>query len=183
MNTHYIDKNADLIEKCKKGSHRAQLKVYQLYADAMYNASIHIVLDSAVAEDVVQESFIKAFDKINSFRGEVSFGSWLKRIVINGSLDQVRKNTPYFEEIDERVLDTPNEEEIILEDQPTLQNVKNAIGALPDKYRVILSLVLIEGYDHEEVCEILHISYASSRTQYHRAKEKLKALLKEKIYA
>lgn len=183
MDTLYIDKNLELIEKCKKGNQRAQMKVYKLYADAMYNVSIRIVRDSAEAEDVVQESFIKAFDRMDTFRGEVSFGSWLKRIVINGSLDLVRKNTPYFEEIDDRIHDAPIEEEIVLEDQPTLQDVKVAIKALPDKYRAILSLILIEGYDHEEVCDILKISYASSRTQYHRAKEKLKAIIKDKIYA
>lgn len=151
-----------------------------MYADAMYNVSVRIVKHTADAEDVVQEAFIKAFDKLESFKGEVSFGGWLKKIVINQSLDHLRKNTPYFEEIDERKHDSPDEGDIVLVDQPTLNDVKVAIGKLPDKHRVILSLFLIEGYDHEEICEILNISYASSRTMYHRAKEKLKEILTEK---
>lgn len=182
METLYIDKNADLIEKCRRGNRKAQMKIYSLYADAMFNLSVHIVKDSAEAEDVVQESFIKAFDKLDTFRGEVSFGSWLKRIVVNRSLDLIRKNTPIFEEIDERRHDAAESEEIVLDNQPNIEDVKMAIDGLPDKYRVILTLFLIEGYDHDEICDILNISYASSRTQYHRAKEKLKAMLKERSY-
>lgn len=183
METPFIDKNADLIKKCKKGNQKAQMKVYKLYADAMFNVSAKIVQNTAEAEDVVQESFIKAFEKLDTFRGDVSFGSWLKRIVVNHSLDQVRKNTPIFEEIDEHKHDASDSVEIVLEDQPKLEDINKAIDNLPDRYRVILTLFLMEGYDHEEICEILKISYASSRTLYHRAKEKLKAMLKEESYA
>ncbi len=153
-----------------------------MYADAMYNVSLRIVKHTAEAEDVVQEAFIKAFDKIDQFRGEVTFGAWLKKIVVNQSLDYLRRNQPYFEEIDERKHDEAVEE-VVLDEQPSLSDIKAAIDELPDKYRVILTLHLIEGYDHDEICEILNISYASSRTQFHRAKEKLKMILKEKVFA
>ena len=86
-NTH-IDQ---LIESCKKGSQSAQFEVYQLYYRAMFNTSLRIVQNSYEAEDVMQEAFLNAFTKLDSFKGEVAFGAWLKRIVINRSLTQLNE--------------------------------------------------------------------------------------------
>jgi len=148
----------------------------------MYNTSLRIVNDTAEAEDIMQESFLEAFRKINSFAGEGSFGNWIKRIVVNRSLDAIRKrkNTLPIEEDDYD--DLPNQESDENEEEMIsfqVKEVHKAIDLLPQDYKVILTLFLIEGYDHEEISGILNISYGLSRTRYSRAKQKLLSLLKE----
>lgn len=179
MGRNQFNIHASIIEKCKNGNKRAQVKLYGLYCDAMFNVSFRIVKDDAEAEDVVQESFITAFAKLDMYKGEVAFGAWLKKIVVNRSLDQVRKRKIEFEEINERVHDGA-EENISTEPQYSVEMVKAAIEELPEKYRIIVTLYLIEGYDHEEISDILGISYALSRTQYHRAKEKVRQIVIKK---
>ncbi len=146
----------------------------------MYNTCLRIVNDPAEAEDIMQESFLDAFQRLHSYTGEGSFGSWLKRIVINRSIDCLRKARETVS-LDEVAFDIPDffpenkEEEIQLQ----VAEVKKAIFRLSDEYRVILSLFLLEGYDHEEISQILNISNQLSRTRYSRARQKLLRLLKE----
>jgi RNA polymerase sigma factor (sigma-70 family) len=167
-----------LIEACKTGDHKAQLEVYKLYYKAMYNISLRILNNSADAEDVMQESFLSAFQKLDTWRGEVSFGAWLKKIVINRSLDVIktRKAMISLDSVPEMADD--HEEEYVNYKDIRPEMIMNAISSLPDGYRVILSLYLIEGYDHEEISGILHITNATSRTQYHRARRQLAMKLK-----
>lgn len=143
---------------------------------------MRIVNQAAEAEDVMQEAFLSAFRNIESYKGEVSFGAWLKRIVINRSLDHLKKKRVKLEEINEKTTQIPDFQMELKE--VNMEAVKNAIQQLPDGYRVVLSLYLIEGYDHEEISEILGISNSNSRTQFLRAKNKLRELLKNKeIYS
>lgn len=144
----------------------------------MYSVCLRIVNDEMEAEDIMQEAFLSAFSKIETYKGEVSFGAWLKRIVINRSLDYLKKRKVKFEEINERSVEVA-EHEMELQ-QVNMEAIKKAIQQLPDGYRVVLSLFLIEGYDHEEISQILEISNSNSRTQYLRAKNKLRELLKDK---
>ena len=144
----------------------------------MYSVCLRIVNDDMEAEDIMQEAFLSAFSKIETYKGEVSFGAWLKRIVINRSLDYLKKRKVKFEEINERCIEVA-EHEMELQ-QVNMEAIKKAIQQLPDGYRVVLSLFLIEGYDHEEISQILGISNSNSRTQYLRAKNKLRELLKDK---
>jgi RNA polymerase sigma factor (sigma-70 family) len=167
-----------IIENCKKGDHKAQVELYKRYYRNMYNVSMRILNHSAEAEDAMQEAFIAAFRQLDSFRGEVSFGSWLKRIVINRSIDQLRKKKIAFEDMS-KLANRPADETVDFEEEVTCEMIKKAIAALPDNYRVVLSLFLLEGYDHEEIADIMKISNGSSRIIYHRAKEKLKAVLME----
>ena len=151
----------------------------------MYNTSLRIVNNTAEAEDIMQESFLDAFRRLGSYTGEGSFGSWLKRIVINNSLDAIRKNKEKESvSIEEASLDFPEiiEENREEELQYRISEVKEAIAKLPEDYRVVLSLFLLEGYDHEEISEILHISNNTSRTRFVRAKQKLLKILKEYKY-
>ncbi len=144
----------------------------------MYNVSLRIINDSMEAEDVMQEAFLSAFEKIETYKGEVSFGAWLKRIVVNRSLDYLKKRKVKFEEVNEKTVqisDSGFETKEI-----DVEKIKTAIQNLPDGYRVVLSLYLIEGYDHEEISSILGISNSSSRTQLLRAKNKLRMLLNGK---
>ena len=139
---------------------------------------MRIINNETEAEDAMQEAFLKAFTKIDTYKGEVSFGAWLKKIVINRSLDYLKKRKVKFEEIKEKtnqIIDYQMETK-----QVNVQMIKDAIQKLPDGYRVVLSLYLIEGYDHEEISEILGISNSNSRTQFLRAKNKLREILKDK---
>jgi len=166
----------DLIDGCKNGDQKAQFQIYKLYYKAMFNTSLRIVSDTMEAEDIMQEAFLSAFDKIDSYSGTVSFGAWLKKIVINRSLDAVSKQKAIFEDIDthyELQEESGNTDEKNLELEQKMSEVKKAIENLPDGYRIILSLYLLEGYDHDEIAEILEISSSTSRSQLSRAKQKL----------
>ena len=146
----------------------------------MFNTSLRIVNDTAEAEDIMQESFLDAFKRLDSYAGEGSFGSWLKRIVINNSLDSLRKEKDSIS-IEEEALDFPEiiEESMEYEIHLQVSEVKQAITKLPEDYRIVLTLFLLEGYDHEEISEILNISNNLSRTRFVRAKQKLLSILKE----
>ena len=180
MEEKYTNIHQELIEACRRGERNAQFKIYKLYYKAMYNSCIRIVNDTAEAEDIMQESFLAAFARLDSYTGEGSFGKWLKRIVINNSLDALKKNneTLSIEEVQLDFAETggeDREEEI----QYRIKEIKTAINDLPDDYRVVLSLFLLEGYDHEEISDILKISNNLSRTRYSRARQKLLTILKE----
>ena len=128
----------------------------------------------------MQEAFLKAFAKLKSYRGEVSFGAWLKRIVVNKALDflRLKKERISIDEVGEIEV-AEDENPGTIEHAYSAEFIRKAILALPEGYRIVLSLILLEGYDHEEVSGILNISNATSRTQFHRAKKKLIELMKE----
>ncbi|MGB4293047.1 MAG: sigma-70 family RNA polymerase sigma factor [Bacteroidales bacterium] len=178
----YRNIHQDLIEGCKNGDQKAQFQIYKLYYKAMYNTSLRIVNDTMEAEDIMQESFLSAFEKIDTYSGTVSFGAWLKRIVINRSLDALNRRKMFFEDIEthQGIIDTNGDETMYVDDiDSKVEEVKKAIERLPDGYRIILSLYLIEGYDHDEIAEILSISSSTSRSQLSRAKQKLLNELKK----
>ncbi|MDA3952910.1 MAG: sigma-70 family RNA polymerase sigma factor [Bacteroidales bacterium] len=178
----YTNIHQDIIDRCKSGEQKAQFQLYKLYYKAMYNICLRIANDSLEAEDIMQEAFLKAFDKINFYKGEVSFGAWLKKIVVNHSLDELRKRKLDTKSIEDSVYEIKDEEsfdntnEVILK----VEEIKKGISKLPDGYRIVLSLYLLEGYDHDEISEILNISSSTSRSQFARAKKKLIECLKEK---
>ena len=177
----------DLLDGCKEGDQKAQFQIYKLYYKAMYNTSLRIVTDPMEAEDIMQEAFLSAFEKIDTYSGTVSFGAWLKKIVINRSLDYLNKRKAVFEDIESHVgiKDDSYEETARNEDiDLRVEEVKGAIDRLPDGYRVILSLYLLEGYDHDEIAEILSVTSSTSRSQLSRAKQKLIMELKgnEKLF-
>lgn len=147
----------------------------------MYNVCLRMVGSQVDAEDVMQEAFLNAFTKIDTYQGVVSFGAWLKKIVINRSLDYLKKRKVKFEELNEKI---PDEEPVTIDiSEIQMEKLKNAIQKLPDGYRVVLSLYLLEGYDHEEIAQILGISNVSSRSQFMRAKLKLREMLhKEELF-
>lgn len=174
MKKSYKDIHSKLIEACKKGEQKAQFEIYKLYAKSMYNIAYRIFNNSAEAEDIVQESFLKAFQKLNSFSGDVSFGAWLKKIVVNASLDALRKKKVEFEDIDNiNQVDFKQENEDNSTQEYEIKKVRDAIMRLPDGYRIVLSLYLLEGYDHDEISEIMGITASTSRSQLTRAKKKL----------
>ena len=170
-----------LVDRCRQGDSKAQFDIYKLYYRAMYNSCIRIIGDAFEAEDVMQEAFFKAFDKINTYRNEVSFGAWLKRIVVNASLDFVKKKKITQIPIDEAYGLSTDEPEDNSDISPeTVNQLMEAIKQLPEGYRLVVTLYYIEGYDHETIAEMLGVTSSSSRSQLVRGKRRLAELMKRK---
>lgn len=174
-----------LITLCRAGNRNAQFEVYNRYYKPMYNTALRIVKDSHWAEDIMQEAFLKAFTKLDSFKGEVTFGAWLKKIVVNHSLDNYKKiNKNAMQPLDDvlyKVEDSaPESEHATLNiAQVKVQQVQQAINTLKENYRIVLTLLYIEGYDQAEISEILAITPGNCRTTISRAKESLLKKLNE----
>lgn len=176
MNNAILFTHKDLVEKSKLGDRKMQYKLYSLYIDAMFNVSIRIVKIKEDAEDVVQDSFVDAFKNLESFKYESTFGSWLKRIVINKSINYLKVKRIPLVAIEEQEYWIPEAEEL-KPAQLDITKIKSAIKQLPNGYQTIINLYLIEGYDHNEIGDILEISVSTSKSQYHRAKKKLVQLI------
>jgi RNA polymerase sigma-70 factor (ECF subfamily) len=179
-----------LLQQCKKGEQSAQFEVYKLYYKAMYNTALRILKDTFEAEDIMQESFLTAFSKLSTFKSQsrfgdenVPFGSWLKRIVINKSLTQLKKNKRLEQWNDEtktsklEVEDSVNETDY---HSVKVEKILSAIKSLKSNYSVILTLSLIEGFDNEEIANILKTNNQQVRTTISRAKAKLRKVLENK---
>jgi RNA polymerase sigma factor (sigma-70 family) len=169
--------HAPIIEECRKGSRKAQFMLYNQYSKAMFNLAYRMTNNREDAEDILQETFIDCFRNIDSFRFESTFGAWLKTILINRSINHLKKkkvNLILQENLPENIVE--NNEETITYDT---SKIFKGIELLPDGYRVILTLYLLEGYDHTEISQILEISESTSKSQYSRAKDKLRKILKE----
>lgn len=169
----------ELITKAANGDRLAMSELYRLYSKAMFNVSLRILKSAEEAEEILQESFLTAFKKLENFKFDSTFGTWLKSIVVNNSLNQLKKNKIEFIEL-LSTYDSNYESEETDEDDTelTIEKVKTAINSLPDGYRVIISLYLFEGYDHVEISSILGISVNTSKSQYSRAKVKLLEVIK-----
>jgi len=170
-----------LLELCKSNDQRAQLEVYNRYYKAMYNTSYRIVKDSYKAEDIMQESFLSAFTKLASLKEASMFGAWLKRIVVNNSIHYYKLDAKYQDVPLENMIYKIEDDQGIAEDYE-LMSVKAAqiiatMKTLKESYQVGLNLHLIEGYDYEEICEIMNISHGNCRTMISRAKDSLRQKL------
>lgn len=180
----YSEAESALIDLCLKGNRTAQHRMYSMYCDAMYNVCYRMTGSEMQAEDALQESFIDVFKNLSGFRGESSLGAWIKRIVINHCLNQLKQRRIVFEEIKEQYAETVWEDSGDYDEEAQsyeVHRVKNAIMMLPDGYRQVLTLYLIEGYDHSEIAEILGIQESGSKSQYSRARAKLRELLNKKV--
>ena len=182
--TNSIQDIDSLLELCKSGSRNAQFEVYNRYYKPMYNTALRIVKDSHWAEDIMQESFLKAFTKLDTFKGEVTFGAWLKKIVVNHSIDNYKKiNKHDLDPLDNmlyKVADDKGDEDAAIDFRDVkVQQVVAAIQSLKENYRIALTLLFIEGYDQEEISEIMGITAGNTRTTISRAKESLLKKLKE----
>ncbi|MDR3711293.1 MAG: RNA polymerase sigma factor [Puia sp.] len=171
----------ELVDRCRQGDPRGYEDLYRKYSKAMYNTSLRIVNHTGDAEDILQEAFTDAFRSLDEFNHKSTFGAWLKRIVINKSINQLRKRRLDLIDIEKTNAghlpeeEEPDEKEIELR----VEDIKKAVKLLPNGYRTVLSLYLFEGYDQEEIAEILRVSHATVRTQYMRAKQKLLGILKQ----
>lgn len=172
MKTNILYTHKDLVEKSKSGDRNSQYQLYELYVDAMYNVSIRMVGIKEDAEDILQDSFVEAFKNLKKFRYESTFGSWLKRIVINKSINHLKLKKIAITNLQQHEHYLTEDIRIPVE-AIEINKIKNGIKELPNGYRQIINLYLIEGYDHNEISEILEITISTSKSQYHRAKKKL----------
>lgn len=174
-----VDIHGDIISRCIQGDRKAQHKLYELYSRAMYNTTMRIVNNTDDAKDILQEAFIDMYNKLESFRGEASFGSWFKRIVINKSLNHIKKFSPAvvdYQEVEIEDISEPYKERF----EFGVTEVKKAMNELPKGYKLIFDLYMFEGYTHKEIGSYLGISEATSKSQLSRAKVKLKEFLELK---
>jgi RNA polymerase sigma-70 factor (ECF subfamily) len=165
-----------LIERCKEGRRDAQFELYRLYSRAMYNTALRMVQHPHDAEDILQSVFVEVFSKLESFRHESSIGAWIKRITVNKCINFLKSRRLAFQEL--TVLNDRAEDHAPEPESPyTVEKINKAVAELPEGYRVVFSLYAIEGYDHEEIAQILNITEATSKSQYSRAKAKLRDML------
>ena len=170
-----------LLERCKENNQNAQMTLYTMYYKGMYNVAFRIVSEAMLAEDIMQECFLKAFAKLDSFSGNVTFGAWMKKIVVNASINELKKlNKFQFESLNETedITDTISDN-LDSYDQLKAENVLKTIQNLKPNYKIILTLFFIEGYDLEEIEGILNISNQNCRTMMSRAKDSLRKKLNE----
>ncbi|KQS25383.1 RNA polymerase sigma factor [Dyadobacter sp. Leaf189] len=177
----YPDRHVELVERCKLGERKAQYELYKSYSKAMFNICMRILNHMGEAEDALQEAFVDAFTNLHQFRQQSTFGAWLKQIVVNKAINHMRSRKVKWVEIEEYQETMESSEDALgFDEHETLlevERVRSMVQKLPDGYRVVLSLYLFEGYDHEEIGEVLGISETTSRTQYMRAKRKLTEML------
>ena len=168
-----------IIEKCIKGDQKSQMHLYDLYCEAMFCAANRYLKNEEEAKDAMQDGFIKAFTKLETFNGTVSFGAWLKKIIINQCIDVLKRNRVETISIEEQVLEVVDDESWKFDIKYSKETIINAIHSLKDKYKLILQLYLIEGYDHIEISEIAEIPIKTSRTNLRRGKILLREVLKK----
>ncbi len=182
MESVYVNLHSELIQRCISGERTAQNELYRLYSKAMYNICYRISNDRDEAEDILQDAFISAFRNIQSYRGTASFGAWLKRIVVNKAINHIKKKKLEVMSLDDEGVDIADVDPVPDEDLfLNVDKIRAAILLLPDGYRLVFSLYLLEGYDHKEIAEILNITESTSKSQYNRAKKKLKEILKDQF--
>lgn len=182
LETGYQNIHQPIIDRCLTGDSSAQYELYKLYAKAMYNTCLRITASEMDAEDVLQDSFLSAFKNLKNYKGTASFGSWLKRIVVNNAINLVKKRRLDLESVDDigQFDDRANETEH-RDISYDVTVVNEGISRLPDGYRLVLTLYLIEGYDHKEIGEVLGITESTSKSQFNRSKKKLREILREEL--
>lgn len=177
------DIHKELIEASKRGDNRARRQLYELYARAMFNICFRMMNNREDAEDILQEAFVQAFTKLETFRYDSTFGAWLKRIVINTCINAINKRKVDLVLTDDMYYFGDRSEENEQHDLPlTTLDIEKAMEQLPDGGRIVFSLYLLEGYDHIEIAQILGITESTSKSQFMRAKRKIIEILKERYY-
>lgn len=170
----------NLIERCRKDDVKAQYRLYKLYSKAMYNVCIRMVTQKEDAEDLLQDAFVTAFRNLDKFRMEASFGTWMRKIVINKCINQLQKKKLLLADL-KTIANYSEYDEINEEDQLNLdaETVHYAIKELPEGARVVFNLFSLEGYKHKEIAVMLKISESTSKSQYQRARILLQQKLKK----
>lgn len=172
-----------LVKKCLQGNHKAQYDLYHAFSKAMYNTCLRFLSDSRDAEEALQNAFILIFKNMESFRGDATIGAWIKKIVIYQCINKLKEKNLAFQDLNSHHFEIPyeesNNEQQFEYNQSMIPMITEAVAALPTGYKTVCNLYLFEGYDHEEIANILNISVATSKSQYSRAKQKIRETLRK----
>jgi RNA polymerase sigma-70 factor (ECF subfamily) len=158
----------EMVERCKNNDRKAQLQLYERYCEIMFRVAMRFVKSPDDAEDVLQEAFIKAFGKIHQFSAEVTFGAWLKKIVVNKSIDFLKAKKQVRVDFDENSMHVETDGDWTIDEGITIDEVKQAMERLPEKYRYVVMMYLIEGFDHGEISQVLGLTETTCRTRLFR---------------
>lgn len=176
------DSVQELIAGCRKRHRQSQLAMYRRFAPLVYPICLRIVGNAPEAEEAMQDTFLKIFDKLDQYHDELCFEAWIRRIAVRTAIDYVRRRLPEEELLEETLPDMADDEEELREQEEqtllTVASVRNALEKVPAQARMVLSLYLFEGYDMEEIAQILKLQPSSVRSQYLRGKRRLIALIK-----
>lgn len=167
----------ELVQSCLANDRIAQKNLYDKYKKAMYTLAYRITGDFEVANDVLQEGFVKVFKGLTSFRGDSTLGAWIKTIVVRTAYSHLRKDKVFFESID----NLPATAKVDWGHYLDAEYLEKAILSLPEGYRTVFVLIEIEGYGHKEVAEMLGISEGTSKSQLFYAKKRLREILKDVV--
>lgn len=179
-----MSKLEDIIKGCVKNDIVAQRKLYEKFASQLFVVCLRYAKDTMEAEDILQDAFLKIFDKIGTYRGDGVFEGWMRRIVVNTALNQIRSNKKdMLTEINEEITESTYDGEAHSESGYDFKVLLALIQQLAPRYRLIFNLFAVEGYSHKEIAQELGISEGTSKSQYSRARAILMDLLtkKEKI--
>ncbi|MFK8059912.1 MAG: RNA polymerase sigma factor [Polaribacter sp.] len=171
-----------LVLQSKKGNRKAQIKLYDLYCQAMFVISCRYLKDKEAAKDAMQDGFLKAFLNLENYKTGTNFSAWLKTIIINTCIDILKKKQIETVSLENYPLEISNDDDWSFDTNIKKETILETIENLPIKYQLVIKLYLLEGYDHQEISEILDIPIKTSRTQLRRAKMMLKDKLKTKRY-
>lgn len=169
----------DLVKKCVEGDVKAQRELFNKFASTMLGVTLRYMKDRTLAEDVLQDGFIKVFNNLQRFEYKGSLEGWIRRIIVNTALDQLRKDKKYQDdiEIDNSYFEPVQKSEV--EGKMQADVLMEIIQELPEGYRVVFNMYAIEGYSHKEIADALGISENTSKSQYSRAKATLRTLLEK----
>ncbi len=169
-----------IVKKCKAYDKKAQKELYDVYSPVLFGICLRYSKSEAEAEDVLQEGFVKILTKINDFKDIGSFEGWMKRIIVNTAISFYYKNKKYNETYDIDEITEKNTENYVWGNEDfTKEELLKVINNLPEGYRVIFNMYAIEGYKHKEIAEKLNISHNTSKSQYLRAKERIREKLEQ----
>jgi RNA polymerase sigma factor (sigma-70 family) len=167
-----LDPEIELIERCRQGNHTAQRQLYERYAGRLFGLCCRYIKDRMEAEDVLVTGFTKILSKLHQYKGDGSFEGWMKRVIINEALTYLRRSRHMYLETDlEAAYAEPDYHR--LHDALEAEDVLRLVAELPAGYRTVFNLYAIEGYNHQEIGEMLGISENTSKSQLSRARAML----------
>jgi RNA polymerase sigma factor (sigma-70 family) len=172
----------ELIKKCTCGDLLAQKAFYEKFAGKMFGVCLRYMNGDDEAQDVLQDGFIKVFDNLEKYQKKGSLEGWVRRIIVNTALDQIRKNKKYLDNVDADSVSYLLEDEVYIVEELEADDLLKVINRLPVGYRVVFNLFAIEGYSHKEIAAKLDITESTSKSQYSRARKILRTVLLKNEY-
>lgn len=169
-----------LVNECVKGNARAQRMLFDKFAGKMMTVCLRYAKNTDQAEDVLQDGFVKVFMKLSDFKKEGSLEGWIRRIMVNTALDQIRKEVKFKGDLDIEDVGYKLENNAFIEEEMMAEDLMKLVRAMPDGYRIVFNMFAIEGYSHAEIASTLGVTENTSKSQYSRARAYLRERLEKK---